>query len=138
MLVKCMSPLSYHSHSGALKNDFFEQLLARANNEYFEGPIDRRVPKKDWGMEHNMELTGIMIAHSITQGGPGFPFLCPPVVQFLLTLDRDAAINALPMVTDIPKNLSTIDLLDLLSEVCVSSIPSLIQVWCVLYTYCYM
>ena len=66
-----------------------------------------------------MEMAGIMIGHSITQGGPGFPFLCPPVVSFLLTLDRDAAINKLPMATDISKNLSTVDLLDLLSEVCV-------------------
>ena len=64
-----------------------------------------------------MELAGVMIGHSITQGGPGFPFLCPPVVKFLLTLDRDAAINELPMATDIPRNLSTVDLLDLLSEV---------------------
>ena len=76
------------------------------------------MPKKDWGMERNMAMAGVMIAHSITQGGPGFPFLCPPVVKFLMTLDLDAAINALPMASDIPKNLSTSDLLDLLTEVC--------------------
>ena len=102
---------------GALRNDFFEQILTTVNKAYFEGSPDHRLPKKEWGLEHNLEMAGTMIAHSITQGGPGFPMLCPAVFKYMLTLDREAAITALPMASDIPLNLSTADLLSLLSEV---------------------
>ena len=105
------------SSIGALRNDFFEQVLTSANNAYFEGAPDRRLPKKEWGLEHGLEMAGMIIAHSIAQGGPGFPFLCPAAYRFMVTLDREAAISALPMVSDIPHNLSTDDLLHLLSEV---------------------
>ena len=102
--------------TGAIKNEFFEQLLATVNEKFFEGPVDRRLPK-DWGNESNLEMTGIIIAHSVTQGGPGFPYLCPAIVSYMLTLSSEAAINAIPTASDIPLNLSTTDLIDLLSEV---------------------
>ena len=38
----------------------------------FEGDNDRRVIKKDWGLEVLCEIFGIILAHSIIQGGPGF------------------------------------------------------------------
>ena len=87
------------------------------NENFFEGQVDRRLPKKDWGNEHNLEMAGMIIAHSITQGGPGFPYLCPAIVSYMLTLSSEAAINAIPTASDIPLNLSTTDLIDLLSEV---------------------
>ena len=54
---------------------------------FFEGASDRRLPKKGWGMEYSLEMAGTMIAHSIAQGGPGFPVLCPPVYKYMITLD---------------------------------------------------
>ena len=92
-------------------------MLGYVNDVWFEGAPSSRLPKKDWGHDLNMETAGAMIAHSITQSGPGFPFLCPAVVSFLFTLNVDAAMNSLPSVADIPHNLSTADLINLLLEV---------------------
>ena len=103
--------------AGAIKNEFFEQLLAIVNDKFFEGETDRRLPKKDWDNESNLEMAGVVIAHSITQGGPGFPYLCPAIVSFMFTLSSEDAINAIPTKLDIPLNLSTTDLIDLIVEV---------------------
>ena len=72
--------------TGAIKNEFFEQLLATVNEKFFEGPVDRCLPKKDWGNKSNLEIAGIIIAHSVTQGGQGFPYLCPAIVSYMLKL----------------------------------------------------
>lgn len=37
--------------SGALRKEFFEAVIIEANKRLFEGESDRRVPKKDWGLE---------------------------------------------------------------------------------------
>ncbi len=90
---------------GALKNDFFEQLLKEVNEKLFEGDMCRRVPRRDWSLEHNMEIAGIIIAHSIIQGGPAFPCLCPPV--YLVYGDLEKALEVLPTKDDIPRNMAT-------------------------------
>ena len=95
---------------GALRNDFFEK--------YLEGAAERRLPRKHWALEHDLEMTGKMIAHSIVQGGQSFSLLCPAVYKYIISLDRDEALAALPLSSDIPMNASTSTLFDLLSEVC--------------------
>ena len=62
-----------------------------------------------------------MIAHSLLQRGPGFPYLYPGLVHYPLT--RNVAIESLndssilPVKDDIPMNVSTMDLIDLIDKV---------------------
>ena len=65
-----------------LKNNFFEQLLEKVDQQFFEGKADRRLPKKEWCIEHSLEMAERIITHSIVQGGPGFPVLCPAVFNY--------------------------------------------------------
>ena len=58
-----------------------------------------------------------MIAHSILQGGPGFPGLCPATFSFMLYMDKERPLEELPSAGDIPKNVATIGLLSLINEV---------------------
>lgn len=93
---------------GALKNDFFELLMAEINERLFEGTSTRRLLKKDWGLEGLFTLAGgTMVAHSLIQGGPGLPILCPSIYHFMVSLDRESAIHHLPLAADIPRNLAT-------------------------------
>ena len=74
--------------------------------------------KKDANMEQNFELVGMMIGHSILQGGPGFSCLCPPAFNYLLYGDKERALECLPSLEDIPQNAATVSTIDLNSEVC--------------------
>ena len=102
---------------GALRNDFFESLVSEINERLFEGNSTRRLPKKDWEVEKMFVLAGVMIAHSLIQGGPGLPVLCPPIYHFLVSFDQDAAIQHPPMALDIPQNMATAELLELINKV---------------------
>lgn len=93
--------------AGALRCEFFESLMKEMNDRLFEGQATRRVPKRDSSLERNLELAGIMIGHSILQGGPAFPCLCPAVCSYLLYGDRDKALEEFPSVEDIPSNAAT-------------------------------
>ena len=53
--------------SGALRREFFEDAIYQANLLLLEGEDDRRVFKKDWGMEFLVEIMGMLVAHSIIQ-----------------------------------------------------------------------
>lgn len=102
--------------AGALKYDFLESALTEANERYFVGDRFRRLPKKNWSEESNFETIGLMIAHSVLQGGPAFPVLCPAMYE-LLARDREAAIQSLPMKCDIPLDMASVDLHDLIEKV---------------------
>ncbi len=65
--------------SGALRREFFEDAIVQANLNLLEGEDDRRMFKKDWGMESVYEMMGLLIAHSILQNGPGLRCLNPVV-----------------------------------------------------------
>ena len=112
--------------AGALRCEFFEQVLKELDQKLFEGNPQRRVPKKDEGLEHTFKIAGIIIAHSILQGGPAFPCLCPPVYSYLVFADRDKALQELPSKNDIPHNMGTDDLLDLIEGVCSVNIHKLV------------
>lgn len=104
--------------AGALRFEFFENIFREINDAMFEGEEKRRVPKKDANMEQNFELVGMMIGHSILQGGPGFSCLCPPAFNYLLYGDKERALECLPSLEDIPQNTATVRIIDLISEVC--------------------
>ena len=75
-------------------------------------------PRKTGAMSLTWKWLELSLHTSITQGGPGFPYLCPAIVSFMFTLSSEDAINAIPTTKlDIPLNLSTTDLIDLIFEV---------------------
>ena len=100
--------------SGALQCEFFEDALCQANLRLFEGENDRRIVKKDWGLEILCEMFGILMAHSIMQGGPSFKCLSPCVYQYLCTESID---ECFPVKDDIPLNIATHDMLTFIEEV---------------------
>ena len=102
------------SDAGALKKEFFEYALREVNNQLFEGEDGRRVPKKDVGLELLFEVAGMLLGHSIIQGGPGFPCLSPAVFDYLRTCDVKLCY---PTKDDIPLNISTHELITLIEEV---------------------
>ena len=70
--------------------------------------------EKDVGLELLFEVAGMLLGHSIIQGGPGFPCLSPAVVDFLKTYDVKLCY---PTKDDIPLNISTHELITLIEEV---------------------
>lgn len=109
------------SDAGALKITFFEMLLRDIDTELFEGNTNRRVPKKDWGLDGVMEIAGIMVGHSILCGGPGFNCLHPAHYYMMhtgITSSEALPPERLPTVEDIPQSPRYCDLLDLNHQVC--------------------
>ena len=95
--------------AGALRNDFFEETLRQANDSYFEGQDERRIPKCHCGAETELEMVGCMTGHSVLQRGPGLPCLHPALVHYMLTKEVDFESNSvnesiLPTKDDIPMN----------------------------------
>ena len=62
-----------------------------------------------------MEVTGLLIAHSIVKDGPGFPYFSQYVFHFLTHQDIT---QCYPTIDDSPLNASTSDVLNLIKEVC--------------------
>ena len=75
--------------TGALHNEFFEVLLREMNKLLFKRERSR-LPM-DSNLQRLFECAEVLIAHSILQGGPGFPCLCQAAVSYLLHLDKDIA-----------------------------------------------
>ena len=96
--------------------------MEEVNNPCFEGKADRRVVKSDFCLCQELELTGMMIAHSALQGGPGHgvPFMSPSQYECILsvesTISPDFCVQ-LPSKDDINFNAATSTLNDLISEV---------------------
>ena len=108
------------SDAGAIKITFFEMLLRAINLELFEGREEKRVPKKDWGLDGVMEIAGIMVGHSILCGGPSFNCLLPAHYFMLRTGITNSDLlpsEYLPTVQDIPESPGYCDLLDLIHKV---------------------
>lgn len=103
--------------AGALRREFFQGLMKEMNDKLFEGALTRRVPKRDSNIENNFQSAGMMIGHSVMQGGPSFPCLCPALFSVLLFGDKDKALEELPSVNDIPRNAATFGLISLIEEV---------------------
>ena len=84
--------------AGALRQEFFQCVM---NNKLFEGELARHVSKQDSNIEKNFQSTGMMIGHSIIQGGPFYPCLCPAVSNLLFFGDKEKALGELPSAGDI-------------------------------------
>ena len=63
------------------------------------------------------QLAGMMNGHSIMQGGPSFPFLCPAVSSLLVFWDKEKALGELPSVGDISRYGATSGIISLIEEV---------------------
>ena len=105
---------------GAIRSEFFTALLKEMNRRLFEGQTFRRIPKKSWGSNHI--IAGMIIGHSLIQGGPSFAALSPSVYQFLTTGSEDKVMQSsdletLPRSEDIPKDSSTVTLHELIEKV---------------------
>lgn len=70
--------------AGALRLEFFGDLLRNINNTLFEEKPDHRVPLYSWENIYLMKMAGIMVSHSILQNGPGMPCLTPYVYEFII------------------------------------------------------
>ena len=103
--------------AGALQNDFFESVLKHLNDKLFEGTEFRRVPKKDWALEHWFEMAGMIISHSLIQRGPGFPCMCPAVYNYMVYRSKDRAMQELPLKEDITLSMATAGLFTLIEQV---------------------
>ena len=110
--------------AGALKFEFFEKVLQCINEDCFEGCEDRRIPRCHWGSDTELEMAGAIIAHSILLGGPGFPCLHPMIFHTMARYGGDSPLQAvsadlenLPTVDDIPRDASTMDLVDMIDKV---------------------
>lgn len=102
------------SDAGALRKEFFEDALQQVNCQLFEGEDDRRVPKKDIGLELLFEVAGMIVGHSILQNGPALPCLSAAVFEYLTHCDANLCY---PTKDDIPLNISTHQLITLIEEV---------------------
>ncbi len=100
--------------SGSLRREFFEDALREANNRLFDGEISTRIPKKDWSLEVLMEIGGMMVAHSLVQGGPAFQCLSPAIFDYLVTAN---ACEIYPTKEDIPLDITTHSLISFIEKV---------------------
>jgi len=106
---------------GALRCTYFELLIREVDQKLFEGDEKRCIPKKDWGLSSLFEIAGMIIAHSVLSGGPGFPCLLPAIFHCLLTGivdDECIPVEKMPSKDDIPQFSAYSDLLDFVEMVC--------------------
>ena len=63
---------------------FYTLLLCAVSKQFFQG-LDYRTPiySSDVAAAGVMKLVGVMVVHSILQGGPGFPIFSPAVNNYL-------------------------------------------------------
>ena len=101
LVVQFISTGEVGADSGALKREFFEDALVEANNRFFEGDENRRIIKKDYGLEFMCEIGGMLVAHSIMQEGPAFACLSQCMFQYISNDD------CYPELEDIPLNVTT-------------------------------
>ena len=82
--------------SGGVLRQFFTDLLTKLANTYFVGE-EKKVPvyNSDILLCGIMKFIGIIIVHSLLQGGPGFPFLSKAVYWYVATGNVDAVVEHL-------------------------------------------
>lgn len=82
--------------TGGVLRQFYTQLLIEVSNVFFHGE-EYKSPIYNCEMVASgvMKLVGIIIVHSILQGGPGFPVFGPAVYNYLATGDVQEAMKGL-------------------------------------------
>ena len=102
--------------------EFTQEVVRQVSEEYFEGSEGRKIPRSHWGRTTELEMAGAMVAHSMLQGGPGLPCIHPAVYHSMVLGESiqltSLAPEDLPTADDIPRNAATIDLLEMIDEVC--------------------
>ena len=78
----------------AYENAFLALAKGDAGLKMFQGPYERLVPiyRSDNVLNGVFEVLGKMVAHSMIQGGPGFPYLSPVVYWYVATGDLQQGI----------------------------------------------
>lgn len=90
--------------------------LCVLNVRYFEGRQGFRLPRSHVGLERELEVVGMAMAHSILTEGPfHVPALHPGIFQFLLSLR--GLEKYYPQIDDIPVTAQTSDLIALIQDV---------------------
>lgn len=102
--------------AGALRIEYFGDLIRHINNNLFEGKEMHRIPLHSWDKVHLLQMGGLMLAHSILQKGPGMPTLAPYVYEFICSGEKSKAV-ALITEDDLPNNPQNKDLSDFLKKV---------------------
>ena len=102
--------------AGALRIEFFGDLMRQVNSNLFEGKEKNRVPLHSWDKVHLLQMAGLMLAHSILQKGPGMPTLAPYVYEFISSGENSKAV-ALITKDDLPDTPQNKDLSDFLEKV---------------------
>ena len=83
--------------------------------ELFEGQPERLLPRSYWGSEHDFEIPGTAVPHSILSGGPGFACL-HPIIYAQLAVHSILEVEDTCCAEDIPQNAATVDI-SLIEEV---------------------
>ena len=75
--------------------DVFQVILKGQCIKLFEGPQGRMAPVNSSAtvMSGVLETIGRIIAHSLVQNGPTFPFLAPPIYWYIVTGSTDVAMQ---------------------------------------------
>ena len=102
--------------AGALRIEFFGDLMRQVNSILFEGKEKNRVPLHSWDKVHLLQMGGLMLAHSILQKGPGMPTLASYVYEFISSGEKSKAV-ALITEDDLPDTPQNKDLSDFLKKV---------------------
>ena len=79
--------------AGALSAEFFQLALDQIKKWLFQGKPDRVLPIKDSTKALLFQIAGMITAHSLVQGGPGFPCLSPAVYHYVLGKCEDVALH---------------------------------------------
>ena len=102
---------------GALRNEFFSLCLDEAIKRLFEGDL-ALIPRRGIGSKGiQFEVVGAMIAHSVSQGGPGFPFLAEWVVHYLLGEDPSNLIISKEYISQSEVTSTPLELIEKLDKV---------------------
>ena len=66
-------------------SDVFASLARSDEMKLFQGEVRRRLPlfKNEHVITGIFEILGKMIAHSLVQEGPGFPYLAPVIYSYI-------------------------------------------------------
>ncbi len=88
--------------AGAMKVEYFELLLTEIHQRLFEGSRSSKLPVHDSTKGFLLKLAGVIISHSILQGGPAFQ-MHSPAIYYQLVVDDPLNVFAHISMQDIPR-----------------------------------
>ncbi len=93
-----------------------EAVIRNVTSEMFE-TTGNPYKRAEWGTERDFEMAGLMVAHSILQGGPGLSCLPPVLYAFIISGSDDCLLDEFPRLEDVPRSAATYDLIELCEKV---------------------